>query len=1005
MNPQFPSGTVTFLFTDIEGSTRLAQAYPDKWEALRARHHAILRSAMEAHNGYVFQVIGDAFCVAFATAGEALRAALQSQQDLQAEKWGESIVRVRMGIHTGKAEVQPDGQYQGYLCMSRVQRVMSVAYGGQILVSNTSAELMRGELPEGTCLLDMQEHRLKGLLNPEHLWQAVAPNLRKDFPPLQSLNSIPNNLPVQLTSFIGREKEIAELKQELNDHHLVTLTGSGGTGKTRLSLQVAAEVLDAFPQGVWFLELAPVTDPALVPYSLANLLGLRESGDTRQSISETVCSYFNTRKALLVFDNCEHLIEACARLVDLLLRSCKDVKILATSREALGVAGEAAWRVPSLSLPDIKHMPALEQVSQYEAVRLFIDRAALVQPYFAVTRENAPALAQVCFRLDGIPLAIELAAARTNVLTLEQIAQRLDDRFRLLTGGARTALPRQQTLRAMIDWSYNLLSEEESLLFRRLAVFTGGWTLEAAEAVCGGDGIDPSLVLELLAQLVKKSLVVMTEEAGKARYSTLETIRLYGREKLFDTNEAARIRARHLDFFMQLAEQGSEELSGPNDILWIEKLDLENDNFRSALGWSLESPEADPQKALQLSGALLDFWDTRGYTREGCQWLRLALKRAPELATRQRCRALLGLGFLRIRLSQYKDARSTLEEALNLARQLNIAALIIYCLGLTSNVAESKAEARKRTEECIALARATRNQYHLGNALTDWSARFTKDAAEKIHYLQEAYEVAEELGNARLRAYVLIQYSEIEMGRANYASAAAMAREALRLNQSLKDRHYAAHDLMLLGRLATHQADHAAANQFEEESLQIFRDLSDRGCSLQALYHLGWNALLAGELDRAIELFEQCLSISRAIGLESPSSTMPMPMLAPIALGRIALLQGDIHKARGLFLEALEASRKYPDSTSWLLSCLEGVCAIPGIPPDQATRLLGKAEAMRDNDALAIPISERHLVEPIVERLQSQLGKEAFDSLRTAGRSLTFPKAVEEAIVVLQRVE
>ena len=332
MSPQFPSGTVTFLFTDIEGSTKLAREHPQTWEALRTRHHAILQAAMDVYNGYVFQIIGDAFCVAFHNAGDALRAAVKSQNDLLTEKWGETPIKVRMGIHTGKAEIQEGGQYVGYLTMSRVQRVMSVAYGGQILISSTSGELVRGELPEGISLLDMKEHRLKGLLNPEHLWQAVSPDLPRDFPPLQSLNEIPNNLPIQLTSFIGREKEIAELIRELNDHHIVTLTGSGGTGKTRLSLEVAAEGLDSFPDGVWFLELAPVTDPALVPNTLANLLGLRESGESKQSISELICGYLHSRKALLVFDNCEHLIDSCARFADLLLHSCKDVKILATSR-------------------------------------------------------------------------------------------------------------------------------------------------------------------------------------------------------------------------------------------------------------------------------------------------------------------------------------------------------------------------------------------------------------------------------------------------------------------------------------------------------------------------------------------------------------------------------------------------------------------------------------------------------------------------------------------------
>ena len=377
-----PSGTVTFLFTDIEGSTRLAQEHPDTWESMRQRHHAILQSTMQAQDGYIFQIIGDAFCVAFHNAGDAMRAAIASQVGLHAEKWGEASLRVRMGIYTGKAEIQADGQYQGYLAMSRVQRVMSVAYGSQVLVSSTTVELVRGELPKGVSLLDLKEHRLKGLINPEHIWQVVAPELPRDFPPLQSLNDIPNNMPIQLTSFIGREREIEELIGELSKHRIVTLTGSGGTGKTRLTLQVASEVIDAFPGGVWFVELAPVTDPDLIPNTLANLLGLRESGTRSRTLIELICAYLHPRRVLLLFDNCEHLIEACAQFADLILRSCKDVKILASSRESLGVAGEMAWRVPSLSMPDVNHLPAFEQLSQFEAVRLFIERATLVQPRF-----------------------------------------------------------------------------------------------------------------------------------------------------------------------------------------------------------------------------------------------------------------------------------------------------------------------------------------------------------------------------------------------------------------------------------------------------------------------------------------------------------------------------------------------------------------------------------------------------------------------------------------------
>lgn len=999
----FPSGTVTFLFTDIEGSTKLAQEHPGTWETIHKRHDDILQTAINTHNGYVFQIIGDEFCAAFPTAGDALQAAVTSQVDLNNEKWDNAIIKVRMGIHTGKADILENGEYQGYITLSRVQRLMSVGHGGQVLISLATEQLTRDELPEGVSLRDLGERHLKDLIRPEHIHQLVIPNLPADFPPLKTLDIYKHNLPVQTTSFIGREKEMAELKQELNDHRLVTLTGSGGTGKTRLSMQVAADVMDSFPDGVWFLELAPVIDPELIPQTLANLLGLRESAETKQTISELVCGYLHARKVLLVFDNCEHLIESCAQFAGVLLRSCKDVKILASSREALGVAGEMAWHVPSLSQPDPKHLPAIEQISEYESVRLFIERAALVQPHFAVTKDNAIAIAQICFRLDGIPLAIELAAARANVLTVEQIAKRLDDRFRLLTGGARTALPRQQTLRALIDWSYNLLSEEERLLFRRLAVFAGGWTLEAAEAVCCGDGMVPvgeiesDRVLDLLSQLVNKSLVVMTEENGESRYHRLETIRQYAREKLFETEEAAQIRDRHLDYYIQFADQGDEELLGPNDLIWIEKMEIENDNFRTALSWSLESPDTDPQKALQLSGALQNFWDTRGYTSEGFQWLSDALKKAPATPTSKYCRALIGAGLLCIRLSEDKKATIYLDNALKLARQLNIPILIIRCLLDSVQAMDDPVERRKRFEEGMSLARSTQNQAYLAESLGMWAYAFLDNALDITHSIKEAHEIAKKLGNARLLAWVLWVYGGIEMQRANYVSATSKIQEALRLSQQLKEKHRTAHCLILLGRLTTQQMNYDTAIPYAEESLQILRDLGDRSCSCQSLLWLGWNAYLGGDAGRAIEYIEECLFIFRDI--ESPYAYVPL-----VFLGRVNTSQGNIQKAKILLFEALESMKKSPDWNYMSTYCLEAVCGIPGVSPDQAARILGKAEAIREKEGFVIPISERHLVDPIFERLQLQLGKESFDSARAIGAGLSLEQAVDDAIEVLQSI-
>ncbi len=451
-----PTGIVTFLFTDIEGSTRLWEDFPEAMRSALARHDALLQEAIEQHNGHVFKTVGDAFCAAFVSAQEALEAALEAQIALQNPQFTlaeNRTLRVRMALHAGPAEERA-GDYFGPT-LNRIARLLATGHGGQVLLSQTVEALARNALPAGAGLKDLGRHRLKDLQQPEQVFQLLHPALPADFPKLKSLNPQQNNLPQQLTSFVGRETEIAAVERLLADARLLTLTGPGGAGKTRLALQVAAETVDQYPDGVWLVELAPLSDPALVPQEIASALDIRE--EAGRALAQTLVEQLSARQLLLVLDNCEHLVEACAQLADRLTRACPQLKILASSRERLGVAGEITYAVPSLSLPTCDPIPPLETLLQYEAVRLFVERASAVLPGFVPTPANAPALVQICRRLDGIPLAIELAAARVKVLPVEQIARRLDDRFRLLTGGSRTALPHHQTLRATIDWSYNLL--------------------------------------------------------------------------------------------------------------------------------------------------------------------------------------------------------------------------------------------------------------------------------------------------------------------------------------------------------------------------------------------------------------------------------------------------------------------------------------------------------------------------------------------------------------------
>jgi len=668
MSTNLPTGTVTFLFTDIEGSTKLAQTHAGKWETLRARHHTILESAINSNNGYVFQIIGDAFCASFHTAGDAVRAATQSQIDLYKENWGDAPVKVRMGIHTGEAELQDDGQYHGYLDMSRIQRLMSAGHGGQVLISHATEELVRDELSENIILRDMGERRFKDLVRPERVHQLVIANLPADFPPLKTLDAYRHNLPVQLTSFIGRKNDLVNIAQIIKGHRLITLTGVGGTGKTRLALQVAADLLEEFKDGTWLVELAPVADPKLVPQTIISTLQLYEVAG--RTAVDTITDFLESRKALLLLDNCEHLIQECAEFSNHLLHKCTQLKILATSREPLNIMGEMILSVPSLTTPQIDDTPSPDALRQFEAVNLFLERARSIQPTFELNQKNAKPVAQICARLDGIPLALELAAARVRGLGVDQIASRLDHRFRLLTGG-RTAMQRQQTLGATVDWSYNLLTDAEKQLFQMLAVFIGPFTLQAVEEVCHLEGIDSIEMLELTQRLVDKSMVIPEERYGETYYRLLETIRQYGRDKLLASEKTELLANRHAKYFMSLAQQGCEKLRGSDQIHWTHHFILMQDNFRAALTWIIETKETET--ALHFVCNLYEFWLRHSDFEEARKWFSqiLSMPDAQQLYPEAYIKALNRLAWTHRLQGRIKEAKVLCEQALTLAQSIN----------------------------------------------------------------------------------------------------------------------------------------------------------------------------------------------------------------------------------------------------------------------------------------------------------------------------------------------
>ncbi len=780
--PVLPTGTVTFLFTDIQGSTKLWEEHPEAMRLALARHDALLRKAVEDNEGVVFKTIGDAFCSAFATAPEALRAALTAQQQFYAEVWPQSLtLKLRMALHTGAAESR-DNDYFGQP-LNRVARLLSTGYGGQTLLSQVTYDLVRDSLPLQTTLKDLEEHRLKDLARPEHVFQLHHPDLPGEFPPLKSMDSgaLPNNLPQQVTSFIGREKELTNVQEVLARSRLLTLTGAGGSGKSRLALQAAADLLETYPDGVWLVELAPLADPLLVAQTVANVLGVKEEKD--KLILMTLTENLKAKKLLLLLDNCEHVLDTSAKLADDLIRSCHMVQIIATSREGLGIAGETTYRVPSLSLPDPKQTQTAESLSRFEAVQLFVARALQTQPHFAVTNQNAPALASICHRLDGIPLAIELAAARARSLSVEDINSRLDQRFRLLTGGSRTALPRQQTLRSLIDWSYDLLSAAEKALLCRLSVFAGGWTIKAAEAVCSGGAVEEWEALDFLMSLCDKSLVVAEPSGTTTRYRMLETVRQYARDRLLEVGDGEMFRDQHLAFFLAFAEETEPQINSPQMRELLDRLEAELDNFRAALEWSSASPR-HAESGLRLALGMGKFMLYRAYWKEIGERLSRAMETSEGVRPGLRARGLFELSYHATHRPDFVTAHRMLEESLEIRQALGDRIGIAQTLNALGTLATSQKDyglARQYYEASLVIQRELGNRKGIATALNNLGkiAPYQGEPATSRPYYEESLEIVRAMGDPFGIYFALLNLGEVNFIAKEYHAAGVMWRECL----------------------------------------------------------------------------------------------------------------------------------------------------------------------------------------------------------------------------------
>jgi predicted ATPase/class 3 adenylate cyclase/DNA-binding CsgD family transcriptional regulator len=1007
-----PTGTVTLLLADVEGSTRLWETRPEEMTAAVGRLNQTVNDIIAAHDGVrpVEQGEGDSFVAAFARGSDAVAAALELQRAPLAP------IRLRIGVHTGEIQLRDEGNYAGPT-INRTARLRDLGHGGQTVLSGTTEALVIDTLPADVWLTDLGAHELRGVARPERVVQLCHPDLVNEFPPLRASSAVVSlHLPMQLTSFVGRETQIKDARQILADNRLVTLTGAGGVGKTRLAVQVAAAMAGEFDDGVWYVDLAPITDPELVPVTVARALGLPDQPG--RSTMDTLLRFVCDRQMLVVLDNCEHLLDACAELVVDLLSGAPRLTLLATSREAIGVAGELSWRVPSLTLTD-------------EAVELFTDRARHARPGFAVSDDNAATVGEICARLDGVPLAIELAAARVRALSLVEIVESLHDRFRLLTGGARTAVRRQQTLRASVDWSHALLTEPERVLFRRLAVFLGGFDFDAARAVAGSGEVERFQVLDLLTLLVDKSLVVADDSGGRTRYRLLETVRQYALEKLGESGEADAVRTRHRDHYTSMAAP-LDAPAGSEYEQRLEQANLEIDNLRAAFAWSREN--SDVELALALASSLQPLWQARGRLREGLDWFDTALAddNAQHLgvAAAVRARALTDRAALGL-WAGAADSPDQAQHALAIAREVDDPALLARALTACGYIASyfDVEAARAYLAEAIGLARALGDRWRLSQILT-FQAVVAVTAGDLIALRatgQEGGDLADGIGdrfNARRCRWCL---GTAQWMSGDLVAAAAQFREVAAEAEAAHDEIWRANSVACQSLVLAWQGDTGPARATADAAIEAAAELGGITAG-NAYTALATAALAAGDAATALDATEAAwrhmsvlparaalqrvfsaqaalagadLVAARRLADEAVSTTTGCYLSMALSVrAQVAIAQGepeqaerDAHDALARAAE-LEAYLFIPD----ILECL-GTLAGGAGSHREAVRLFGAADAIRQRrGAVRLKVWDAGH-QASVAALRNALGEKDFDAAWAEGAALS----TEEAIAYAQR--
>ena len=1021
-----PTGVVTFLLSDVEGSTRLWEGDEEVMRAAIARHYELLDSAIALHGGVrpIEQGEGDSVVGAFARPSDAVAAAVDVQRAFAEEPWPEgAALRVRVALHTGEAQLREAFYYVGRTVI-RCARLRAIAHGGQTVISSATRDLVAERLPDGVTLRDLGAHRLKDLGQPERVWQVCHPDVPSDFPPLRSLNAVANNLPAQLTSFIGRDRELGEVGRAIHETRLVTLIGAGGSGKTRLAVHAGAEAAERHPDGVRWVELAPVSEPRLVAYTVARTFGLVEEED--RSVTDTLCEQLAGADALVILDNCEHVIEPCAELAEALLRAAPGLRILATSREPLGVTGEVTYRVPSLDVE--------------AGVRLFVDRAAQVRPGFTAEGPDAEAVVQICQRLDGLPLAIELAAARARMMPPARIAAALDDRFRLLTGGGRTVLPRQQTLELSVAWSYDLLDDAEKAMLRRLSVFAGGFTLEAAESVCPNGDVDAYAVLDILSRLVDKSLVQADIGETEGRYRLLETIRVYAQTKLVEAGETDGVRDRHRDYYLGLAERAEPQLVLADGAAWLDLLEVEQRNLFSSAEWSDATGGYEP--LLRLVTALTLYFELRSHLAEGNRWFARALAR-DEGASPLRARAVWGASHVAMYGGDFEAFGRYSPHAVSMAEEIGDETALCRALNINGLAAAWLTpeidRGRAMLEQSHELGLKLKDNWAVADGLklltVTWM--FQDDYDDVAAPLAQLLKVSERLGNRFFIAWYHITIGWIATHRGDFAlaeqefqvgieqdrsvggaaklcaSTAGLAIALLGEIESLTGRYQEAE-----ARLVTFLGRAAATGDFlgapwgvpilarllvgrgrPDEARDTIAGFVDFMRPLGVPYHisdglgvLGAAHLAVGDLAAA----EAALTEAKEL-----ASAIKNPWLAGRAnhhLGELARRRGDRANADDLHHEALSQRAR----AGLLPGVAESLEALAGLAAAQesaaeAARLFGAASTLRDSMGLSRWPADQPAYDADVAASRGALGDEAFQAAWAEGAALGADDAVAYA--------